>query len=495
MTAVTAANEQKLVAETASLTASAEARRMQMAKQAADTGMKEANAELEVAQQRLTQRQALSNAAPNDAALKQVATEAQQAMTTAQGKIQTQQQAVAAALQNATTSVTAANEAAQKVVTAQKPYNDALAALKTADSAVRLNQQQDEIANRELEQSKARVPVVQAMLAKAEQGLVDAKTALELATQSLAESDQAIRHVGFSPDGRYLATAGEFSSAHLWDSENGTALGAFAGHQGPMTGLAFLSDQQLVTGSTDQSAVVWELNPSWKLERTIGAFDQPEVISHRAMSVEFSADSSKLLVAGGVPSRNGEFHVFQVADGVRTVSVPQAHDDVIHAARFSPDGKRIATAGADKYVRTFDVATGEMLRRFEGHTNYVLGLAWKSDGQKLVSAGADNVVKIWDADSADQRVTITTFTKHVTGVRFIGDTDNIVSSSGDKSIRMHTASNGGNFRNVTGATTWVHCVDITPNLEYLAAGTAAGSILIWNGNNGQLLRTIDRKVP
>ncbi len=491
-TALTTANEQKLAAESASLMASTEARKMQMAKRAAEIAMKEAEAEQQVAQQRLAQRQAASDSAPNDAPLKQAAAEAQQVLTAAQARVLTQQQTVNTANQSATTSTTAANEAAQKVATTQKPYNDALAALKTAENAVRLTQQQDEIAKRELEQSTPQVPLVKELLAKAEQAIADNKTALETATKSLAESDQGIRHVVFSPNGRYLATAGEFSNAHVWDSETGMAIGAFSGHQGPLTGLAFVGDQQVVTSSSDQSAVVWELNPAWKLERTIGAIDKPDVISHRAMSVEFSADSARLLVAGGVPSRNGECHVFQVADGARILHLPQAHDDVIHAARFSPDGRRIATAGADKYVRTFDVASGQNLRRFEGHTNYVLDVAWKSDGQTLVSAGADNTVKVWDPDNADQRTTITNYTKHVTSVRFIGDTDNIVSSSGDKTIRMHTASNGGNFRNFTGPVTWTHCVDITPNLEYLAAGAADGSILIWNGNNGQLLHTIKR---
>ncbi|MFN9719684.1 MAG: WD40 repeat domain-containing protein, partial [Planctomycetota bacterium] len=452
---------------------------------------KNADAVVEVAQQRLTQREAASVISPNDATLKQAAAEAQQTLNTAQASVQSQQQAVATALQNATTSATAANEAAQKVVTAQKPYNDALAAVKMAENAVRLAKQQDEIAQRELQQSQAKVPVVKEQLAGSEQALADAKAALESATQLLTESDQAIRSVTFSPDGRYLATAGDFSSAHLWDSEKGTALGAFAGHQDALVGISFLNDQYLVTGSNDQSAVVWELSPSWKLERTIGSVEHPEMISDRVMSVDFSADSSQILVAGGVPSRTGEFHVFQVADGTRTFSQPQAHDDVIHAARFSPDGKRIATAGADKYVRTFDPGSNQMLRRFEGHTNYVLGLAWKSDGQTLVSSGADDSIKVWDPDTGDQRVTISNnFRKHVTSVRFIGDSDTIVSSCGDRIVRMHTASNGGNIRNFNGATAWLHCVDSTPNLEYLAAGAADGSIRIWNGTNGQLLHTI-----
>jgi WD40 repeat protein len=40
-------------------------------------------------------------------------------------------------------------------------------------------------------------------------------------------------------------------------------------------------------------------------------------------------------------------------------------------AVFSPDGKQILTASADRTARLWDVASGKELRRFEGHTDLV----------------------------------------------------------------------------------------------------------------------------
>ena len=108
----------------------------------------------------------------------------------------------------------------------------------------------------------------------------------------------------------------------------------------------------------------------------------------------------------------------------------------------------------------------------EGHTNYVLGLAWKGDGSSLVTAAADQTIKVWDPETGDQFRTIRNFNKHVTAIRYIGETDNIVSSCGDRLVRMHTATNGANFRNFAGAGSWIHCVDITPDSKLVAAGTA-----------------------
>src|SRR5690606_7062626 len=132
----------------------------------------------------------------------------------------------------------------------------------------------------------------------------------------------------------------------------GAAIGAFAGHAQGISSVAFLDGGRIVSGSLDQSVRVWDLNPAWRLERTIGGIDKPEIIMDRVMTLDFSADNSLLLAGGGVPSRNGELSVCQVADGSRQLFLPQAHDDVIYSATFSPDGKRIASGGADKYLRT-----------------------------------------------------------------------------------------------------------------------------------------------
>ena len=57
--------------------------------------------------------------------------------------------------------------------------------------------------------------------------------------------------------------------------------------------------------------------------------------------------------------------IWNVTDGTLIRAIEDAHDDTVHGVRFSPDGKQLASCGADKYVRTFDLGTGAMLRRFE----------------------------------------------------------------------------------------------------------------------------------
>jgi WD40 repeat protein len=480
----------KIDAEKLAIEASAKARQAQLAQTAAEDNGRLATEDVSQLQQRASQLNSLASASPENAELKQAAADAQAAVVAAQGQQQAIQKTVPDLTKVAQTAITAANQATQKATQQQKPYNDALAALNTSKSAQNLAAQQHVIAARELKTAQEAEPVAKQKHVRMEAALVEVKKELEAAKVAATASEMPLRALAFSPDNSILATAGDFGSAHTWDAETGAPLAAYAGHEQPLSATTFLDEQRLLTGSIDKSIRAWELNPEWRLEKTIGGVDRPDVISHRVLALDFSLDASQLLVGGGVPSRNGELSVFNVGDGKRTFYLPQAHDDVIHAAEFSPDGKRLASAAADKYVRTFDLASSQQLRRFEGHTNYVLGIAWKGDGQTLASAAADNTVKIWDAETGDQRRTITNFNKHVTSIHFVGETDTIVSSCGDRSVRMHNSVNGGNVRSFGGSDTWVHCVAIVPNSTVVAAGTAGGTLQVWNGTNGQVIKRL-----
>src|SRR5207253_11053566 len=112
--------------------------------------------------------------------------------------------------------------------------------------------------------------------------------------------------------------------------------------------------------------------------------------------------------------------------------------DAVFSLDFSPDGKHLASAAADKFVKVVDLVTGKVVKTFEGHTHHVLGVSWKRDGRTLASAGADNLIKVWDFVTGERKKTIEGFSKEVTSISFVGITDQTLASSGDDQVRTVT---------------------------------------------------------
>ena len=109
---------------------------------------------------------------------------------------------------------------------------------------------------------------------------------------------------------------------------------------------------------------------------------------------------------------------------IQTISEP--HSDTILGLAFSPRGQYLASCGADRQMKVFEVATGRLVCTCEGHTHHVLSVAWRADGRMLATGGADKVVKVWSFPSGEQQKTIEGFAKEITSLQFLGLSDNIV---------------------------------------------------------------------
>jgi RNA polymerase sigma factor (sigma-70 family) len=86
--------------------------------------------------------------------------------------------------------------------------------------------------------------------------------------------------------------------------------------------------------------------------------------------------------------------------------VLKGHTGAVNAVAFSPNGQRVATAGADQTARIWDAATGKEVRAFNGHTLPVAGVAWEADGEHLITvagkfAGAGGEVRRWNAETGE----------------------------------------------------------------------------------------------
>ena len=81
------------------------------------------------------------------------------------------------------------------------------------------------------------------------------------------------------------------------------------------------------------------------------------------------------------------------------VAVLSGHKNAILDCRFTNDSEKVIAASADNNLGVFDVATGERLKRFMGHSSIVNAVDVSSEASPAlaVSASDDCTVKLWDA--------------------------------------------------------------------------------------------------
>jgi WD40 repeat protein len=63
--------------------------------------------------------------------------------------------------------------------------------------------------------------------------------------------------------------------------------------------------------------------------------------------------------------------------------------------RFSPDGKRLATAATDGTLRLWDLASGQEVLTLD--TPPCFDIAFSADGQRLAAGGPGAAIRVWDA--------------------------------------------------------------------------------------------------
>ncbi|MEZ6061406.1 MAG: c-type cytochrome domain-containing protein [Planctomycetaceae bacterium] len=378
------------------------------------------------------------------------------------------------------------DEAVKKQVEeATKAEQAATDAVTTADNELKSAEKSKQLTEAAITRAQAHVDEKKQLLATVEAELKQSVETLEQAKVPAAAPVSAA-FVAFVGDGSLLATLDTSGTVRLWKTADGSAVDVLPllGNSPPVADVTSQGDSLLVRHQ-DGSVSDVSVFPQWQLSARLGTQDDgSSVFSDRVLSLAFSPDGTLLAAGGGEASRSGQVTIWNVTDRTLVREIPDAHSDTVYGLEFSPDGKRLATASADKFVKVFDVATGEHVRSYEGHTHHVMDVSWKGDGATLASAGADNAIKVWNAETGEQARTITTYSKQVTSLEFVGMQDEFISSSGDRRIFRHRAGDGAGVREFSGCPDYVYCTAVTFDGSIVAAGCEDGILRVWNGADG-----------
>jgi WD40 repeat protein len=169
----------------------------------------------------------------------------------------------------------------------------------------------------------------------------------------------------------------------------------------------------------------------------------------------------------------------------------KGHNDSVLAAAFSPDGKRIASASADRTVKVWDSVTGQVHLTLARHTKRVTCVAFSPDGKRIVSGSEDGMIRMWDADTGEELRVFTGNNGIIKSVAVNPDGKRIVSGSEDRTVKVWDADTGEVLRILNGHTREVNCVAIDSAGKRIVSGSADWTVKVWDADTGKLLHSLE----
>ncbi len=253
---------------------------------------------------------------------------------------------------------------------------------------------------------------------------------------SHASLGEAKPHPQLAPQGTTLASVSDDQTIRLWDVNTGQILRTISGHSSGVWSVAFCPQgMTLASGSDDQTVKLWDVSTGQCLKTLHEHTDW-------VWSVTFSPDGR--IIASGSVDRT--VRLWNVDTGQCLTILPE-HPSPVSSVTFSADGHTLAIGSDDGTVRLWDVSSRQCVKILRGHTDWVQSVAFSHPSlagttpqyapQNMIASGShDQTVKLWDASTGQTLRTLQGHTGWVLSVAFSPQGNLLASSSQDETIKL-----------------------------------------------------------
>ncbi|XP_061097078.1 autophagy-related protein 16-1-like isoform X1 [Conger conger] len=263
-----------------------------------------------------------------------------------------------------------------------------------------------------------------------------------------------------------------------------TALHSFDAHDGEVNAVCFSPGSRLLaTGGMDRRVKLWEV-VSGRCEMKGSLTGSNAGIT----SIEFDSAGSYILAAS-----NDFASRMWTVDDYRLRHTLTGHSGKVLAARFLLDNARIVSGSYDRTLKLWDLRSKVCMKTvFAGSScNDIV-----CTEQCVMSGHFDKKVRFWDirAESIVQELELL---GRVTSLDLNHDRTQLLTCSRDDllkifDLRSNAVRQSFSAQGFKCGADWTR-VTFSPDGSYVAAGSAEGTLFVWNVLTGKLARTLDKQ--
>lgn len=196
-----------------------------------------------------------------------------------------------------------------------------------------------------------------------------------------------------SPDGKKAAAGGTDNSVYVFDSGTGKQLYKVTSHENWVLATVFgVNSKRFVSVGRDRAAKLVDADAGQFLEN---------VNQMRGELAAVARHPKKDVIVVGGEDRVPYVYMMdrprnlKVGEELTLIRKLDAQNGPIFALEWSPDGSRIAVAGAGSAVNVYDAESGSKVAACSGHSAGIYALAFSPDGTRLATGGFDGKVRFY----------------------------------------------------------------------------------------------------
>lgn len=240
------------------------------------------------------------------------------------------------------------------------------------------------------------------------------------------------------------------------------------GHNGSMTFLEFISDDQIISASEDRTIRRWHLS------------DGHNTAVKEMMVCALAVSPNRRWVAVG--GRDGRVRLLDLETPLAEVLKSVAkHEDVVKSLSFSPDSSRLASGAQDGAMLVWSSATLEQVAGpFKGHTDAVWWLCYSPDGRKIASCDRE-VVQVRDTATWTTLV----INEKAWSLAWAHKGRTLLAGCIDGTIRIYNPTTGVLHATCSGHKDVVFSIALSHSAKFFATASWDKTICLWEANTFQ----------